>query len=348
MVSHWKEKDIDQQLVDWAKGQDINNRCQRTIKKDVAFSGRSIVNGKDVRLILRPAEPDSGILFLRRDLSEKNPIKVSFENLARTSIYISLASGVSKKRRLQRFFMKNAHHKWFKFLEHLMIRLPRNNISLIEHILAICYLFLDNLIIEVEDDNVPYLSFCEFFERIKEGEIIEQESPRRIYTLKEPFFFSGKDGQEIRIEPSEELVVDYSIDFSLKCEAVGKQHYSIKITPEAVLKNIAFARSIFFTEWKVFITRIYKKVDYTEANLDMILAADKSGYLNKKENAPRYLRDGRSFELVRHKIGDLLGELSFLEGFLKAKITVKRGGHSFTLLALEKLKNSGLLTLNNE
>ena len=136
--------------------------------------------------------------------------------------------------------MNNSHHTWLKFLEHLIIRLPKNNISIIEHILAACYTLVDNIIIEIFDDNVPYLSFYEFIEKIREAGILEQDSPRKIYTMKEPFSFSGKEGQEIRFEPGEELTVDYSIDFSRKCRDVGEQHYSMTITPETVLRTTRF------------------------------------------------------------------------------------------------------------
>lgn len=340
---HWKEKEIDSDLMHWAREQDIHSKIQRTIKKEITFTGKSVVDGRNARIRLRPADPDSGILFLRGDLSEGVPIKACFENLVRTSIYISLASGAKRNRWLQRFFMNNSHHTWLKFLEHLIIRLPENNISIIEHILAVCYILLDNLIIEVFDDNIPYLSFYEFIEKIREAGIFEQDSPRRIYIIKEPFFFSGREGQGIRFEPAEELSVDYSIDFSRKCKEVGRQHCSMTITPESVLKELAFARSIFFTDWKVFITKIYKRVNYSEENLDMILVADREGYLNREGNAPRYIKDEKSSELVRHKIGDLLGELALLGGFVKAGITVHRGGHSFVLLALERLRDSGLL-----
>ncbi len=82
---------------------------------------------------------------------------------------------------------------------------------------------------------------------------------------------------------------------------------------------------------------------YREESLAWTLAANSDGYLNAGEHAPRYVVDGASQEVVRHKIGDLLGELSLLGAPLEARIRVHRGGHSFIILALERLRDSGLL-----
>ena len=212
-----------------------------------------------------------------------------------------------------------------------------------EHLLAASYLVVDNLLVEIDGGDIPFFTFRQFLAQFHMAGIVSQEAPRTTFALAGTLRIEGTEGQWIEMMPCEGLVLDYSVDFTAKSPAVGKQRFSLEVGTERFLTEISDARTIYFDEWRRFITSIYKKVPYSEESLAWTLAATSEGYLNAGENAPRYVVEGVSQEVVRHKIGDLLGELSLLGGVLKARIRVHRGGHSFIILALERLRRSGLL-----
>jgi UDP-3-O-[3-hydroxymyristoyl] N-acetylglucosamine deacetylase len=338
----WQERPIDLGLATWAEELSSGWVSQRTVDKPAAVAGRSIVDGRRVTLTVRPAPADHGIRFRRSDWPHDVSIPVDLSHLARSTIYVTLAARPPSARTAA-FFMRNSHWTVLKFAEHLLVSIPEPSVSIPEHFLAVASLLVDNCLVEVDAPDLPYLGYYDFFETFYRAGVTGQYTPRRVLKVRAPFSVSGREGQRLEVRPAESLAVDYRVDFARRCPEVGRQSHSMEVTAASFLRDCAFARTLFLTSWQIFITGIYRSVNTSRENLKVILAADRHRYLNTDPDGPRYLVDGRSTEVVRHKIGDLLGELSFLGRALVGEVTVERGGHSFTLLALGELMASGCL-----
>jgi UDP-3-O-[3-hydroxymyristoyl] N-acetylglucosamine deacetylase len=239
--------------------------------------------------------------------------------------------------------MSRAEWTALKFLEHKLISIAEPKVSIPEHFLAVASLLVDNCLVELDGPELPYLGYLEFFETFYRAGLLEQDAPRRAFRLEAPFSFQGTAGQRLVMEPADGLSVDYRVDFSQKCQAIGRQSHSMEVSALSFLRECALARTLYLTSWQIFITGIYRTVNTSRESLKVILAANEEGYLNSGLDGPRYLVSGHSTEVVRHKVGDLLGELALLGKPLLARVRVERGGHSFTIMALKKLSRSGLL-----
>ncbi|MFQ5893278.1 MAG: UDP-3-O-acyl-N-acetylglucosamine deacetylase, partial [Nitrospinota bacterium] len=317
----WQERPIDPGLAAWADGLSGPWTCQRTVEKPVAVVGRSIITGERVTLTLRPAPPDHGIRFRRTDRPEEVAIPLAFRHLARSTNYLTLAFRLPPAR-LTGFFMRHAHHTALKFAEHLLLAVPEPKVSIFEHLLGVASLVVDNCLVEVDGPELPFLGYYEFFETFYRAGVASQEVPRRILRATTPFTTTGREGQRLTLRPAERLTVDYQVDFTQRCPAVGRQAHSLEVTAARFLQECAFARTLYLTSWQIFLTGIYRSINTSLDNLKIILAADRHRYLNAGPEGPRYLVDGHSTEVVRHKVGDLLGELLFLGGPVVGHLTV--------------------------
>lgn len=339
----WQERPVDEALTEWAEGLSGQWRLQRTVERPGSVAGRSIVDGRRVTLTVKPAPADHGIAFLRSDRPADAPIPVDLGHLARSTIYITLAARPPWERTTA-FFMRNSHLTPVKFAEHLLVSIREPSVSIPEHFLGVAGLLVDNCLVEVDGPDLPYLGYYDFLELFHASGVVEQDAPRRILKVAEPFEARGREGQRFGVRPAEELSVDYRVDFTSRCPEVGRQQIALKeVTAASFLRECAFARTLFLTSWQIFITGIYRRVNTSDENLKVIVAADRHRYLNTGAEAPRYPVEGRSTEVVRHKVGDLLGELTLLGRPLVGHVEVHRGGHSFTLLALRELLASGCL-----
>jgi UDP-3-O-acyl-N-acetylglucosamine deacetylase len=332
----------DSELLKWASGQNYLSRRQRTIANNVSFSGKSII-GEGVRITLRPAPPNTGLVFRRTDLKHRPEIPVSLANICRSSMYIALTRSGWREGLLRKLLRGKAHLTPFRYMEHLLLPLPEPHMAVVEHFLAVAYLLVDNLIVEVNGDDLPYTDFDEYARWFKEASIEEQEADRRLFTVDGPYRIEGKHGQVIEIRPGDELFIDYSVDFTRKSSAVGKQRHTMVLTPETFIGDISRARTLFLVKWRRLVTDIYKGVDYSSNSLNKILAADTNEYLNKGPDAPRYVENGCSTEVARHKVGDLLGEMALTGIPLLGRIRIHRGGHDFTIKAFKNIIESGFL-----
>ncbi len=333
----------DVELLQWAKTQDYRSASQRTIARSVSFSGVSMVDGRTVNVSLHPAEPGTGLVFRRTDLEHRPEIPARLKNICRSSIYIALTHSGWREGLVRKFLRNNTHLTPFRYLEHLLLPLPRPHVAVVEHFLAVAYIFVDNLIIDVDGDDLPYMSFQEYALRFKEADVVEQAAERKMFTVAKEFRSEGREGQFVEIHPGKELFVEYSIDFSQKSSAVGIQSHTISLTPDTFMSDISRARTLFLIKWRRFVKGIYKSVEYSPKSLSKILAADGNSYLNTGADTPRYIENGFSTEVVRHKIGDLLGEMALTGIPLLGRFRIHRGGHHFTLQALKEIIESGLL-----
>ena len=189
-------------------------------------------------------------------------------------------------------------------------------IQTVEHLLsAVNALGITNLMIEVSGNETPVLdgSASCFVELLLDAGIETQRGSVRVIRIKQPLEVRGKDNI-ISVEPYNGLKITYTIDFPNPF--IGTQTRTFELRPLAYMKEIAHARTF----------GLYEEIEYL---WKMGLA--KGGSL---DNAVIFAQDRimnaslrYTDEPVRHKILDLVGDLTFLGSPLLGQIKVYKGGH---------------------
>ncbi|MFH0791088.1 MAG: bifunctional UDP-3-O-[3-hydroxymyristoyl] N-acetylglucosamine deacetylase/3-hydroxyacyl-ACP dehydratase [Candidatus Omnitrophota bacterium] len=271
---------------------------QRTIEKEVSLAGIGLHTANKVNITFKPAEVDTGINFIRVDLSTRPVIKASIDNL------------ISKSRSLRR------------------TSIGKDNIEVhtIEHLMsALLGLGIDNINIEIDSSEVPGLdgSSLNFLEALVKAGIKQQDKDRRYFVIKEPVIVE-EDSCYIMVVPSAEFRVSYTLKYDNSF--IGAEFMEINLTPESYKNEIACARTFCLEEEAQELQRhgIGMGADY-----DNTLVVGKQGVI---KNKLRY-----DNEFVRHKILDLLGDLYLLAYPIKGSIIAIKSGHSLNLRLAEKI-----------
>jgi UDP-3-O-[3-hydroxymyristoyl] N-acetylglucosamine deacetylase/3-hydroxyacyl-[acyl-carrier-protein] dehydratase len=218
-------------------------------------------------------------------------------------------------------------------------------VQTVEHLVAGLYcLGIDNVRVEVSGPEVPGMdgSGLAFAEAIQKAGRIEQRSPRRLFRLDKVLAIHHGDASIVAYpKATPGLRVTYTVHFP-ELNGAGTQTYSFDVTEEGFLKEVAPART-FCLEAEAEMLRT--KGLGQGASTSNTLVLGKSGPI---ENAFRFPE-----ELARHKILDLLGDLSLVGSDLQAHIIAHRTGHRANrelveLLAdrFEELENRGLLQVD--
>jgi len=270
---------------------------QKTILKPVSFSGVGLHSGLNVNLLLKPAEPNTGILFKRIDLKENNILIPSFLNVTNTSLNTTISNHYGVK------------------------------VSTIEHLMGALFgLGVDNVLVEIDNEEVPILdgSAKLFVEKILSSGFKTSEIPIKIIKiLKNVKFEEGN--RSISIEPS---TLNLSIDYELKYKnpIIGTQKNKVKVF-EDNLHDIFNSRTFCLFED---IEMIKKNGLAKGGSLDNAIVVKSSEILNKEG-----LRNDKEF--VNHKILDCIGDLYTSGFRLVANIKCSQGGHYLTNSLLRKV-----------
>ena len=270
---------------------------QKTINKSITFKGVGLHNGLAVSMTIKPAEPNSGIIFQRIDLKENNIIFPNIFNVS-SAVFcttISNESGVS--------------------------------VSTIEHLMGALYgLGIDNALVEIDNQEVPILdgSAKVFIEAISKTGIKNSNSPIKIVKIKKKIEFV--DGNKIiSIEPSK---ISLDIDFELKYknDLIGTQRNLVKVF-ESDLSDIYNSRTFCLFED---IQKLREMGLAKGGSLNNAIVIQNNKVLN--ENG---LRNEKEF--VNHKILDCMGDLYLSGYKIIGKIICSQGGHKLTNQLLRKV-----------
>jgi len=270
---------------------------QKTVKDIVSFNGIGLHSGKSVNLYVKPAEPNTGIVFKRIDLKNNNLVYPNFKNVSNTSLNTTVTNEFG------------------------------NNVSTIEHLMgALLGLGVDNAIIEIDNEEVPILdgSAKIFIEEIIKVGLQISNAPIKIIKINKKIEF--KDGQRfISIEPSK---LSLDIDFELKYEndLIGNQRNKINLY-EDNLEDIFNSRTFCLYED---IEEIKKKGLAKGGSLQNAIVVKDSKILNEEE-----LRNSQEF--VNHKILDCIGDLYTCGYRIIASVVCSQGGHFLTNKLLRKV-----------
>ena len=270
---------------------------QKTINKDITFNGVGLHSGANVTMTVKPAQPNSGILFKRIDLKENNIIVPNIFNVSSAMFCttISNENGAS--------------------------------ISTIEHLMGALYgLGIDNALVEINNQEVPILdgSAKLFIEEISKIGIKNSEAPIKIIKIEKKIEFN--DGKKtISIEPSK---VSLDIDFELKYEnnLIGTQRNLVSVF-ESDLTDIYNSRTFCLFED---IEKLKEMGLAQGGSLENAIVVKDNEILNEEG-----LRNKKEF--VNHKILDCMGDLYLAGYKIIGKIVCSQGGHKLTNQLLRKV-----------
>ncbi|MDC0539208.1 UDP-3-O-acyl-N-acetylglucosamine deacetylase [Candidatus Pelagibacter sp.] len=270
---------------------------QKTINRDITFKGVGLHSGGDVTMTVKPAKPNSGILFKRIDIKENNIIVPNIFNVSSAVFCTTIAneSGVS--------------------------------VSTIEHLMGALYgLGIDNALVEIDNQEVPILdgSAKLFIEEILKAGIKISEAPIKIIKIEKRIEFN--DGKKtISIEPSK---VSLDIDFELKYEnsLIGTQRNLVNVF-ESDLTDIYNSRTFCLFDD---IEKLKEMGLAQGGSLDNAIVVKENEILNEKG-----LRNKKEF--VNHKILDCMGDLYLAGYKMIGKIVCSQGGHKLTNQLLRKV-----------
>ena len=270
---------------------------QKTINKNITFMGVGLHGGLDVTMTIKPAEPNSGIIFKRIDLKENNIVIPNIFNVS-SAVFCTTISNENG-----------------------------TSVSTIEHLMGALYgLGIDNALIEIDNQEVPILdgSAKLFVEAISRNGIKNSNAPIKIVKIEKKIEFN--DGNKtISIEPSK---ISLDIDFELKYEneMIGTQRNLVKVF-ESDLTDIYNSRTFCLFED---VEKLKEMGLAKGGNLDNAIVVKNDKVLNKNG-----LRNDKEF--VNHKILDCMGDLYLAGYKIIGKIICSQGGHKLTNQLLRKV-----------
>ncbi len=272
---------------------------QRTIKNSISATGLGVHRAEKVSLTIRPALPNTGIIFRRVDLPDPIPeIPARVEYIGRTS----LSTGLMK-----------------------------DNISVmtVEHLLsAIAGLGIDNLYIDLNSPELPIMdgSAGPFVFLLHSAGVIEQAAPKKFIRIKRRIKVQDGD-KTAMIEPYEGFKVEFRIAFQHPLLNENNQAAVIDFSKQSYAKEVARARTFgFLSDYEY----IRKNNLALGASLDNAVVLDEYKILNQ---------DGLRYpdECVKHKILDVIGDLYLLGHNVIGAFSGYKSGHALNSRLLKKL-----------
>ena len=261
---------------------------QRTLGAAVSTEGVGLFTGEKVSICLKPSLDESGIVFQRTDLPHRPILPAKLEYVQGTP----------------RCTIIGDNGVVVQTVEHILAALKGCEI--------------DHVLIEISGAEVPIFdgSSTRFIEMIQEAGIVELQGRRTIYSIETPMFWSQGEIQLIAL-PSHEYRISYVLDYP-HSTAIGTQFYSIAVNQESFEKEIASCRTFSIYEE---IAPLIEKGFIKGGSLDNAIIVKENQVIN-----PGGLRF--SDEMVRHKILDLIGDLSLVPVPFLAHIIAICSGHT--------------------
>jgi UDP-3-O-[3-hydroxymyristoyl] N-acetylglucosamine deacetylase/3-hydroxyacyl-[acyl-carrier-protein] dehydratase len=284
---------------------------QKTILKEVRLEGPGLHFGKKTSLIIKPAKPNTGYIFVRTDVDTKPEIPAIADFVIDTSRGTTIG--------------KNG-----------------TSVSTIEHLLAATYsLGIDNVIFEIDGPEVPILdgSSKYFVEAYHKAGIVEQDAPLKVYDVRENLSFTDEERDiEINVFPDTSYKLQVLVDY--KSDILSNQ-YAVLSNLKDFTKEVASCRTfVFLSELEPLLRlNLIKGGDLdnaivivdkesTQEEFDRLaklfnkpsVSAQTSGVLNN-------LKLQFTNEPARHKLLDIIGDLALTGYRFNANVVARRPGH---------------------
>ena len=264
--------------------------------------GVGLHSGQRVELTLRPAQPDTGIVFRRVDLPQPVDIPITATAVTDTRLASTISNGGAK-------------------------------VFTVEHLMSACAgLGIDNLYIDITAEEVPILdgSASSFVFLLQSAGIVEQNAPKRFIRVLKTVEVREGEGANVkwaRLDPHHGYKLSFEIDFHHPAVDSTGQSVVFDMDTDVYTRDIARARTFGFT----------RDVEMMRANglalgggLDNAIVMDDYKVLNS---------DGLRYddEFVKHKILDAMGDLYLIGKPLLASYVAFRSGHAMNNLLLREL-----------
>ncbi len=284
---------------------------QKTVAKDIPLSGKGLHTGLFVNMMLKPAEANSGIRFMRIDLEENPIVHAIVDNVVDTSRGTTLdENGVR-----------------VGTIEHLLAALTGHGI--------------DNVLIEIDGPEVPIFDGSSriIYEAIAQAGVKELDADKKYFELKERVEFVDVDkGIEIVAFPDDHLSLTVQIDYNSK--VLGNQYASLNSISDFG-KEIAPCRTfVFLHELEQLVKHNLIKggdVDNAIVIVDRQVSQEELDKLAELFNKPKIKVQPEGVlnnielrfqnEPARHKLLDMVGDLTLVGMPIKARIIASRPGH---------------------
>jgi UDP-3-O-[3-hydroxymyristoyl] N-acetylglucosamine deacetylase len=275
---------------------------QRTIKQLVKTTGVGLHSGRRVELTLRPAAPNTGIVFHRIDLPEVVDLPAQAAMVRDTRMASVLSDG-------------------------------KVRVSTVEHLMsALAGLGIDNLHVDLTAEEVPIMdgSAATFVYLLRSAGIQEQASPKqflRVLKTVEVREGEGNDAKWARLEPHEGFAVAFSIDFRHPAIDSTASFAEIDFATDSYVKQISRARTFGFVNE---VEALRSAGLARGGSFDNAIVMDEYRVLNS---------DGLRYddEFVKHKILDAVGDLYLIGKPLVARYVACKSGHALNNQLVLKL-----------
>lgn len=290
---------------------------QKTLQNSISFSGVGLHSGVNVEITINPAEANTGIIFKRKDiLNKQNEIRALYSSVITTNLGTTIGllnpfqSLINKS--LLRIGILREYGIMVKTIEHFMAALWACDI--------------DNAIVDINGKEVPILdgSADLFVKEIKMAKIKELEAERKYLIVKKEVEVSNGFGA-IKMMPCDDFKIDLSIDFQYG--DIGRQIYSFDGKQENFLKEISKARTFCNIRDVKFMRKhgLARGGSYDNAMIfDDYKILNTGGF--RFENEP-----------VKHKLIDCVGDMMTSGYFMKCHIISNKAGHTLNNQILKKL-----------
>src|SRR4051795_9409973 len=259
---------------------------QQTVGKTAGFTGVALHTGEKVTLRLHAAPVDHGIKFKRKDLQDEPTIDAKIENLKTVERATTIGEGSVR-------------------------------VHTVEHVLsALSAMGVDNAVIEMDANEPPIGdgSAQPYVDVVKRAGIVAQETPRKLFDVREPMHIETKAGALLILLPDDK--------FRISCTQAGPnnrftQFLSIEVTPSLFEREIAPARTFVYYED---VKPLMDKNLIKGGSLENAIVVRGDAVLSKE---PLRFPD----EFVRHKILDIVGDLALLGQRIRGHVIAVKPGH---------------------
>ncbi|MGH8120619.1 MAG: UDP-3-O-acyl-N-acetylglucosamine deacetylase [Gammaproteobacteria bacterium] len=271
---------------------------QRTLKNTIRATGVGLHTGKKVLLTLRPALPNTGVIFRRIDLEPPVEILACPDNVGDTRLSTTLAKGSVR-------------------------------ISTVEHLLsALAGFGIDNAYIDLSASEVPIMdgSAGPFVFLIQSAGVVEQNAPKQFIRIKRCVQVKAQD-KWAKFEPFNGFKVGFTIQFDHPVFNEKNSRAEIDFSTTSFVKEVSRARTFGFMRD---VELLREKDLALGGSLDNAVVVDDYRILN--DDGLRY-----EDECVKHKILDAIGDLYLLGHSLIGSFTGYKSGHELNNRLLKKL-----------
>lgn len=263
-------------------------RPQRTLAREAEVRGVGFFHGSDVTMRFRPAEPDSGIRFIRTDLPGQPFVEARIDRVIPAQRRTAVQNGAAK-------------------------------VEMIEHVMAALFgLQIDNCDIEIDAAECPGCdgSSLAYVEALDKAGAVDQDKPRPALTIERSY--TVREGDAVLAahpNAAEELTLSYHLDYG-RSSPIGNQSFLFSMRPDSFREEVAPSRTFLLEAEAKALREAGVGLRATESD---VLVFGPDGVIGNKLRFPD--------ECARHKVLDMVGDLALLGMDIHGFIVAHRSGH---------------------